>query len=108
MSEMREIVNYFKTKGFKITKDENENSYSTEDEHLRIGIFGYDYPNENYCGKILAEHKDNFDKWSKAFYSCSLPSSEEEIEILLSDLKYITTDENKEAGDCFGKLRRTF
>lgn len=108
--DIKDIVNLFKKHKFKVVdvSFKNDIMFTIETENLIIGIFGYDYPNTGYCGKILAEHKDNFDKWSKAFYSASFPSDAEELEIILDDLKYISNEKNKKSGNNFGRLVRSF
>ena len=106
-----EIVSLFKKSKFKI-KDiscgVDEKAYYTETDEIQIGIFDYTYPNTGYNGKILMEHKNNFDKWSKVFYSSTFPSNEREFNIVLKDLKYISDKDNEDSGNNFGSLDRRF
>lgn len=105
------IVVLFKKHKFKIkdiSTDVDERAYYTENENMHIGIFDYTYPNTGYCGKILIEHKDNFDKWSKVFYSSDFPNNEKEFRIILRDLEYINNEYDKECGNKFGFLTRGF
>ncbi len=108
--DINEIIKLFKNKKFKI-KDiscEYGLAYSTENESVIIGIFDHDYPNTNYRGKILAEHKNNFDKWSKSFYIANFPANKDEFKIILSDIKHISNSLNEASGAIFGHLIREF
>lgn len=92
-----EIVELFRKHGFKIKNVGDYFYLKTED--LEIGIFDQDYPNNSYCGCIVAEHIDNFDKRYKSFYKASFPKNEEEFKLLLEDLKYISNEANKKSGN---------
>jgi hypothetical protein len=103
-----EIFNKFKNKKYKIEKDKFNSAFYIETDGLMVGVFDFDYPNDNYRGKILAEHLDNFDKWSKAFYMSDFPNNKDELNIILNDLKHIADEKNKKSGNNFGHLVRTF
>ena len=90
-----------------ISTEEGE-AFQFKTDELYIGIFSLTYPNYGYCNTILAEHKENFDKWSKAYYSCYIPNNELEFKILFSDLKHISTNLQQQAGNKFSGLSRTF
>ena len=108
--DIEEIIKLFKQYKFKVEYMgiEDEIAYLIETDEIRIGIFDHTYPNTGYCGKILMEHQDNFDKWSKAFYSSSFPTDKDDFLIILEDIKYVSTDFNKIAGNKFGSLTRDF
>lgn len=106
-----QIIELFKRHKFKIkdiSTGVDERAYYTETENMQIGIFDYTYPNTGYNGKILIEHKDNFDKWSKVFYSSTFPNTENEFKIILRDLNYIDNKYDKESGNNLGSLTREF
>lgn len=92
----------------RVRDDDEDDAFYFETDDLMVGVFSHVYPNTGYNGKVLAEHKNNFDKRSKAFYSSDLPSNKKEIDIIVCDLEYISSKENEEAGDAFSTLHRTF
>lgn len=106
-----DLIERFKKNKFKmkdISSGPLEFAFYTEWEDLKIGIFDYGYPNTGYNGKILVEHKENFDKWSKVFYDCNFPANEEDFKVFLEDLKYIGRKFNEKQGNNFGGLSRSF
>jgi hypothetical protein len=104
-----EIKKYLIDKNeFKIIEDKDEPAFYFETKELRVGVFDFPYPNTGYNGHILAEHKANFDKWSKTFYKANFPSDEVEMGLVMKDLEYISDDANKESGNSFGNLFRSF
>ena len=107
---IEKIIELFNSRGF-VFEDisyEDKLAYYTKHNGLRISIFDHDYPNTGYCGSILVEHEDNFDKWSKAFYQSDFPGDDKDFDILMNDLLYVSQDFNKEAGNGFGGLVRRF
>lgn len=109
--DIDQIVILFKKHKFKvkdISAGIDERAYYTDTDEIQIGIFDYTYPNTGYNGKILMEHKNNFDKWSKVFYRATFPSNEDEFNLILKDLKYISDKANEDSGNRFGSLERRF
>jgi len=109
--KIEEIVNEFKKRGFEIddiSLEDGELAYTFACGDLRVGIFDHDYPNTGYCGSILVEYKDYFDKWSKVFYKSSFPCKESDFELLMYDLFYLTSNLNKKSSLMYGRLERTF
>ena len=75
---------------------------------IRVGIFNNNYPHLTWKNHILAEHEENFDKWSKHFYNAPMPNSIAELKLILSDLKHIDDLHNRVIGNKFGTLIRSF
>lgn len=75
---------------------------------LRVGVFSHCWPNDYQKQHVIAEHEDNFDKWSKSFYWCDLPENQDQFDALLRDLEHIDNEEDRRIGNDFGLLKRTF
>lgn len=104
------VVEMFTNAGFK-GKYYDHNApgcYQLEVGGLRVAVFAHDWCNTTQQGHVLADHNENFDKWSKAYYWCELPENQEQFDILLRDLQYIDNDADVKMSNDFGLLRRTF
>ena len=106
--DYEEIKSFICKLGIKTVEDDMYMAFYFDIFNLRVGVFDHEYPNEMRCGKILAEHNENFDKWSKSFYSATFPNEEYEMYIILADFKHISDGLNVRSGNSFGSLIREF
>lgn len=104
----QEIIDELLAIGYKQKWEEAEGAVCFENDILVLAIFDNDYPNDDRCGRIFAEHKENFDKWSSAFYKSTTPTNGDELFVLLADLEYISLTQNIFLGNKFSTLTRTF
>ena len=102
------IVNALLAIGYKKKWEESEGAVCLENDTLVLAIFDSDYPNNDRCGRVFAEHKKSFDKWWSCMYKCTTPTNGDGLSTLLIDLEYILLDWNKFLGNKFSTLTRTF
>ncbi len=105
---MKLLVRSFIDNGFFEEYSGSDGEIILSNGSIRVGIFPISFPHTQWRGHILAEHEDNFDKWSSYFYKAPIPSSTIELEAILEDLKNIDNYNNKKLGDVFGTLVRSF
>lgn len=104
--ELKKVVSFLKkTTNIKVLHNDSD-AVVLESANLLIGVFDYEYPNTNQAGRIMVDHKSNFDKWSKAYYSCTLPNEKWQYEVLLDDLSYVDSKAQENASNNFSFLNR--
>ena len=103
---LKKLIGNLNRAGFEYLDDEADFACLSNGK-LRIGIFSYDYPNSGYSGSIKAEHENNFDKWSKSYYSSNIPKDYGDVEIIMCDIVYIQSELNEAVGNNFGNLYRS-
>jgi len=104
--QFKQIIKALLNTGFYDQCNGRDGEVIFTNKDIRVGIFPHSFLNKGWAGHVLAEHEENFDKWSKHFYRCSLPSNKDQMKLLLSDLKYINNNANKKSGNEFGRLIR--
>lgn len=93
-------------KGFKDKHVGADGETILSDGKVRVGIFPHDFPHDFWKGHVLAEQESNFDKWSKHFYKCDLPTEKEHLPLIIKDLEYIASSLNTKASNEYGTLVR--
>lgn len=107
-NQVERLVRTMMDSQFEIKHKDDDGAFVLTNGELRVGIFPPDYPHSIWKNHVLAEHEDNFDKWSKHFYKCDIPSDATEELVLMNDLRHIQNEENKKIGTRFGLLTRSF
>ena len=104
---MSGILDTILSLGFDVTNKGDEGDIVLSNGTLRVAIFPISYPHSYWRGKILAEHEDSFDKWSKHYYMVDIPELEDDINIVIEDLIYIDNKRHANSSNGYSTLRRT-
>lgn len=91
-----ETIKFLNSIGYQGEYYKDSSIYVIETRDLRIGVFPKDYPNTRLCGRVVAEFKNCFDKWTNAYYIVDFPKGERAKKIMQQELVEICTREHYE------------